>query len=111
MNLDNNGVHRPTVKVTMSTHMQSSISVSQSGTVTDSKEAAATESVSVWVAVGVGIAALIIVMAVATLVSSQLSALCYCMSSCDVQLLQLLQPFYSPLDFVRDYPGEPVPER
>ena len=26
-------------------------------------------------------------------------------------LLLLLQPFYGPLDFVRDYPGEPVPER
>jgi len=23
----------------------------------------------------------------------------------------LLQPFYGPLDFVLDYPGEPVPER
>jgi len=28
----------------------------------------------------------------------------------DIVLL-LLQPFYSPLDFVRDYPGELVPER
>jgi len=28
-----------------------------------------------------------------------------------IQLLLLLQPFYGPLDFVRDYPGEPVPER
>jgi len=26
-------------------------------------------------------------------------------------LLLLLQPFYGPLDCVRDYPGEPVPER
>ena len=26
-------------------------------------------------------------------------------------LLLLLQPFYGPLDFVRDYLGEPVPER
>ena len=24
--------------------------------------------------------------------------------------LVLLQPFYGPLDFVRDYPGKPVPE-
>jgi len=27
-----------------------------------------------------------------------------------VELLQL-QPFYGPLDYVWDYPGEPVPER
>jgi len=26
-------------------------------------------------------------------------------------LLQLLQPFYGSLDFLRDYLGEPVPER
>jgi len=27
------------------------------------------------------------------------------------QLIPLLKPFYCPLDCVRDYPGEPVPER
>jgi len=26
-------------------------------------------------------------------------------------LINILQPFYGPLDFVRDYPGKPVPER
>jgi len=25
--------------------------------------------------------------------------------------IQVLQPFYGPLDFVKDYPGELVPER
>jgi len=30
--------------------------------------------------------------------------------SCITTTLLLLQPFYGPLDFVRDYPGEPVPD-
>jgi len=30
---------------------------------------------------------------------------------CIDQDYTILQPFYGPLDFVRDYPGEPVPER
>jgi len=30
---------------------------------------------------------------------------------CSCSLLLLLLPFYGPLDFVRDYPGEPAPER
>ena len=29
----------------------------------------------------------------------------------DITILLLLQPFYGPLDFVRDYLGEPAPER
>lgn len=77
-----NGIHRPTV--TMSTPAQLSMSVSQSGTVTNSDDAAE-DSVSVWVAVGVGIAALVIVLAVAILVSTKLFLLCFRMLSCVLQ--------------------------
>jgi len=37
--------------------------------------------------------------------------LCHTFVLCANYLLLLLQPFYGPLDFVWNYPGEPVPER